>query len=247
MIESNSKKDLESKIDLYVNGRLTQEQVDELWAELIEDGYYLDYMKSVANLKAVIDEKRNSTKIAPTYTLRKIVNYGSVAAVAIIIGVLGTLNYNSSNSTLTLTPLEKLNLGGIRGDVDVPASTDNKIVKEAIELANNGNVEQAIVLLETELEKETSPNLIAETSLTLGSIQYNYGNYSAALASFELVIQQPGIEVLLLETGYWFLANTHTQLDNLTEAEVAFKNVYELDGAHSRLAKTNLEAIQNLK
>ena len=51
MIQNNLNKDLERQIDLYLNGRLTEEQTDDLWFELIQDGYYLDYMKSVANLK----------------------------------------------------------------------------------------------------------------------------------------------------------------------------------------------------
>ena len=45
MIESNINRDLENKIDLYVNGKLTADEINDLWVELIQDEYYLDYTK----------------------------------------------------------------------------------------------------------------------------------------------------------------------------------------------------------
>jgi hypothetical protein len=98
MIESNFDRDLERKIDLYINGKLSHDEVDDLWAELIQNEYYLDYTKSVANLKAVIDSERKAKEVTPTYQLRKVASYGVAAAIAIIIGVVGVLNFNVDNS-----------------------------------------------------------------------------------------------------------------------------------------------------
>ncbi len=238
MIESNVKKDLEYKIDLYINGKLSQEQVDELWAELIQDGYYLDYTKSVANLKAVIEERQMKSRVAPVYTLQKIINYGAAAAVAIIIGVIGVINYTGGNSLLDVVPQEQLDLGVVRG----PNNAVN-IIKEAIQLASDGNVEQAIKLLESELIKAESSELIAEMSLTLGSIQYNYGEYNAAVQNFERVVSQASIDNETLEKGYWYLGNAYFQLDKLQQAEQAFQKTYDLNGGFSRLAKSYLEAL----
>ena len=247
MIESNVKKDLEYKIDLYVNGKLNQEETDELWAELIQDGYYLDYTKSVANLKAIIESKRDVKVSAPVYRLRKVVNYGVAAAIAIVIGVVSVLNYSSITATGELTPLEHLDLGNIRGADDNPAATTNEVIKEAIELASNGNFEDAISLLQSSLIDVGTPELVAEMSLTLGSIQYNYGEYGAAVSSFERVVSQATVDIQTLEKGYWYLANTYLQLDRLTDAEDAFQKTLDMDGQYSRVAKTNLEALKSVK
>ncbi len=243
MIESNVKKDLEHKIDLYVNGKLSQDQVDELWAELIQDGYYLDYTKSVANIKAVIESQREQRAAAPVYRLRKVVNYGTAAAVAIIIGVIGVFNFSGNEQSFSLQPQNQLDLGNIRG-TETEIFNPSEVIAQAIELANNGNVEQAVTLLEKEIDRTEEPNLVAEISLTLGSIQYNYGEYEAALQNFERVISQSSIELLSLEKGYWYLANTYLQLDMLDKAESAFKNVYDLDQGYSRIAKTYLDAFE---
>lgn len=243
MIESNVNKDLEHKIDLYVNGKLTQVQVDELWAELIQDGYYLDYTKSVANIKSIFEKQRSKNQVAPVYRLRKVLNYGTAAAIAIIIGVIGVINYNGTNSLVEIYPQEQLDLGVIRGTDDSSPTSSIDVIKKAIQLASDGNVEQAIELLEIELADTNAPERIAEMSLTLGSIQYNYGEYSAALNNFERVVTQSSINNETLEKGYWYLGNAYFQLERLEEAESAFQKTYELNGGFSRLAKSYLEAL----
>jgi len=248
MIESNFDRDLERKIDLYINGKLTQEQVDELWEELIQDEYYLDYAKSVANLKAVIEKERKSKQTTPTYQLRKVATYGVAAAIAIIIGVVGVFNFNSNNAgTNGLEAVSWIEYDTYRSPNNSPALTNNEIIKTAIRLANDGNTEEAIDLLEIEIAVETDNEVLAELLLSLGSIQYNYGDYNNALTNFERVISQNGINSLVLEKGYWYLANTQIQLDNLIDAEVSLQKVLDLDKQYSRAAEHYINALNNIR
>jgi tetratricopeptide (TPR) repeat protein len=247
MIESNLNKDLERKIDLYINGKLSEEQVDELWAELVQNEYYLDYTKSVANLKQVILDRRKADELPPTYRLRKVASYGVAAAIAIIIGVIGVLNYTASNSPAELDALAWIEYDTYRSSNDSPAITNNEVIKTAIRLANDGNTEEAIGLLEKEISEVSDTEEIALLSLSLGSIQYNYGNYSDALESFSNVITKNDINKLILEKGYWYLANTYVQLEKLPEAEQALQNTIELDGQYSRVAESYLNAINKVR
>ncbi|PWG73436.1 hypothetical protein DF186_23090, partial [Enterococcus hirae] len=63
MTEQLNNEELKHKIDLYTEGRLTASEVDELWAELIQDEQYMDYMKSVANLKTVVGKRKQTAKV----------------------------------------------------------------------------------------------------------------------------------------------------------------------------------------
>lgn len=247
MIESNFNKDLERKIDLYINGKLSEEQVDDLWAELIQNEYYLDYTKSVANLKQIIQDGRKARELPPTYQLRKVASYGVAAAIAIIIGVLGVLNYTATNGPAELDALEWIEYDTYRSSNDSPAITNNEVIKTAIRLANDGNTEEAIGLLEKEISAVSDTEEIALLSLSLGSIQYNYGNYSDALTSFTNVVDKNEINKLILEKGYWYLANTYVQLDRLTEAENALQKTLDLDGQYSRVAESYLNAINKVR
>lgn len=242
MIQNNLNKELERKIDLYLNGQLSQEQTDDLWSELIQDSYYLDYMKSVANLKAIIEEKREKTKPTVANQIRKYAGYVTAAAVVIFVGVLGVMNYSSSNST-SVSPIEEIGLDIVRSDVGVSANITNDKIKRAIQLAADGNTSEAKVLLSDELKNEDDPTLIAEFSITLGSIHYNLGEYNEAVTNFTTVINQENIPESIMEKGYWLLGNSYFQLDQLADAKSAFQSTYDLDRQYSRNAKSYIDAL----
>ncbi|MEX0648901.1 MAG: hypothetical protein WEA56_11155 [Balneolaceae bacterium] len=52
-------KDIEERIVRYVNGNLSEMEIDKLWSDLIRDGHYLDYLKTIANLQRT-HKKRES-------------------------------------------------------------------------------------------------------------------------------------------------------------------------------------------
>lgn len=43
--------DLAEKVDRYINGQLSEKEIDNLWADLIQNENYMDYLKTVASLK----------------------------------------------------------------------------------------------------------------------------------------------------------------------------------------------------
>ncbi|MEX0856640.1 MAG: tetratricopeptide repeat protein [Balneolaceae bacterium] len=246
MIESKVNKELEKKIDLYVNGILTTEEIDELWIELIQDGYYLDYMKSVVNLKAVIDQKEESQEKSKIFTFQKVARYAAAAAVFVIVSIAGILNYSSSGNEM-VSPISDIGLDVVRDVTGISETVTSEVIRRAIRLATDGDVDGAVALLESELKESTDAQLRADIALSLGSIQYNSGDYAASIESFELVAQQEGINVLTLERSYWFLGNAYFQLERLPEAENTFQKAYELNGAYSRVAKTYIDALQNVR
>lgn len=247
MDKHNINKELEKKIDLYINGQYSQEEIDALWAELVQNEYYLDYAKSVANLKALIVDDRKSKQTTPIYQLHKIASYGVAAALAFIIGVMGILSYNSDIvSPNQLNPIEWIEYDTYRSSNDSPEITDNEVIKKAIKLVNDGNTQEAIQLLENEISIENNSETLAELSLSLGSILYNFGDYEKALTNFMRVVSQANIESLILEKGFWYLANTQIQLDKLVEAEVSLQKTLDIDGQYSRVAERYLNAIADL-
>ena len=146
MIENKVNKELEKKIDLYVNGKLNAEQTDELWTELIQDDYYLDYMKSVANLKSIIDQKKTTQPSTKIYSLQKVVRYAAAAAVIIIAGTLGIMNISTPNN-ISVSPVEQIGLDVVRDAIGISETVTNEVIREAIRLAADGDIEEATSLL----------------------------------------------------------------------------------------------------
>lgn len=244
MIESFNRKELEEKIDQYINGQLSAQEVDELWAELIQDGYHLDYLKSVANLKAVVEERREKQQ---RLNKNKYWYYAAAAVIALLVAVLGIMNI-STNQETTVQPVSSIELDYYRsGDGAVtPSESDKGIISEAIQLANTGRVDEAISLLDDELEQANNPAWVAELSLNLGSLHYNRGSYSEAIEYYENVIAHKdaeAVDVLMIEKAYWYIGNAHFHLDQLVDARYNIEKAYDLNGAYRRVAKSYLNAL----
>ncbi|MEL7832546.1 tetratricopeptide repeat protein [Fodinibius sp. N2] len=246
MIESFNKKELEEKIDQYVNGQLSAQEVDELWAELIQDGYHLDYLKSVANLKAVVKQRREEQKRT---SARKYWYYAAAAVIALLIGVLAFMNINNQQQS-AIQPISSIELDYYRsGDGTITSQTsDKEVIQNAIRLANTGRDAEAISLLQNELNKATQPEWIAELSLNIGSLYYNQGAYNEAIAYYKQVIEHQEndqVDALMLEKAYWYIGNAHFHLDQLVDARANIEKAYELNGAYRRVAKSYLNALSD--
>lgn len=240
MIESRINKELEEKIDLYINGQLSHEEVEELWVELIQDEYYIDYLKTVANTKAVIEADRSRSNI---YSLQNAWTYAAAAAIVLLIGVLTVLNYPAAPS-LDVQPLSSVPLEYDRSEAGIPGDNEHsEVLRQAFNLANSGDIEAAIAVLEEELEIAESSSWQAELHLNVGSLYYNSGNFNDAIANFEEVVSAEEIDVLTLEKGYWYLGNAYFQLNELDQAEAAIQNAFDLNGAYRRVAESYLTAL----
>ena len=51
-------RNMKERIDKYVNGQLSHNEIERLWVELVKDRNLLDYLKNTANLKSVVDDGR---------------------------------------------------------------------------------------------------------------------------------------------------------------------------------------------
>jgi tetratricopeptide (TPR) repeat protein len=243
MIESFNKKELEEKIDQYINGQLSAQEVDELWAELIQDDYHLDYLKSVANLKAVIERKREEQKNTHK---EQYWYYAAAAVIALLIAVVGVMNISTQQQS-SVEPISSIELDYYRsGDGIISSSSDKEVIRNAIKLANTGRENEAISLLASELENASKPEWIAELSLNLGSLHYNNGNYNTAIEHYERVVShKDNVEVLTLEKAYWYIGNAHFHLDHLVDARTNIEKAYALNGAYRRVAQSYLNALSD--
>lgn len=241
MIESPDRNELERKIDQYVHGQLSDEEIEELWAVLIQDGDYLDYLKSAANLKAVMEKKRKSRKPAHEQPYW---SYAAAAVFILVIAVMTVLNMPVFQGADSVEPIESIELEYYRSaDGTVDSAADPEVIQQAISLANSGETEQAISILEQELNQARQDEWVAELSIQIGSLQYNSDRYDESIESFERVTNLDEVDILVLEKAYWYLGNAYFQMDRLDEAYDAIERAYELDGAYRRVAASYLDAL----
>lgn len=245
MIESNIRENIEQKIDDYIQEKLSATEIDELWAELIEDDYYLDYLKSVAALKKIIHENNQQKS--------RILNFTSsakwmsaAAATLLIVGSVMVFNL-SVEPTESIQPIASIELDYYRS-ADGSASAPEGItdVRMAITEANQGNIEEALKIIDKKIEEASSDIEKAELMITAGSILYNSSRYSEAMDRFKTVISTDVSDDIIIEKAYWYLGNTYFQLNKIDEAKEAFSKAYDLNGAYSRVAQSYIKALSTI-
>lgn len=233
---------IERKIEQYIDGQLSAKEIDDLWAEMIQNGEKLDYLKTAANVKGVI-ETQNTVRESKVHYFRQYWKYAAAAVIALLIGVLSVINYNTGQKAVK--PLPSIELEYYRSaNGAATAENNNEVIQDAIAMANRGNTENAIQMLKDQIKKTTDPQHIATLSLNIGSLYYNSGKYSDAVENFKNVINQKNIDVLTLEKGYWFLGNSYFQQGRLNQAQQSIQQAYNLNGAYHRVAGTYLDALK---
>ena len=245
MTNRNEKLEIEEKIDRYVNGELSQEEIEDLWVELIQDDEYVDYLETTANLKEATGKgasKRNSGRGWI---------YAAAASLILLVAVMGTLQFGFFESSgEQIKPVEDIELDYYRSSEDATTITDREqIIRNALNLFNEGRFDEAINLLESERNKATEAEWIAKLNLTMGTLFYNTDKFNNAAFYFNDIINnyKDQVSTLTLEKAYWYLGNSYFQLDMLAEAEAAMQKAYELNGAYSRVAKSYLDAMADVR
>ena len=242
MIESNRNKDLEKRIEAYVDGDLSPHEIDELWAELLDSEYYYDYMKSVASLKQISEDREKESRLQTTES-KKSVWLSAAAAILLMIGAATIFNI-STEPAETVSPISSIELDYYRS-ADGMASDNMKsdVVRLAISTANTGDVAEALSLINEELRKDNPEYKEAELLITAGSILYNSGRFSEAIKRFESALTNNYDDMMLRERNYWYLGNAYFQINKLDEAKFALEQAFELNGAYSRVAQSYLRAL----
>ncbi len=242
MIESNRNKDLEKRIEAYVDGDLSTREIDELWAELLDNEYYYDYMKSVASMKKVAEDRQEKSRLQGSES-QKAVWLSAAAAILLMIGAATIFNI-STEPAENVSPISSIELDYYRSADGMAAENmESDVVRRAISTANTGDVAEALSLINEELQKENSDYKEAELLITSGSILYNSGRFADAIERFETAIDINYDDMMLRERNYWYLGNAYFQVNKLDEAKFALEQAFELNGAYSRVAQSYLRAL----
>lgn len=242
MIESNRNKDLEKRIEAYVDGDLSTREIDELWAELLDNEYYYDYMKSVASMKKIAEDRQEKSRLQGSES-QKTVWLSAAAAILLMIGAATIFNI-STEPAENISPISSIELDYYRSADGMAADNmESDVVRRAISTANTGDVAEALSLINEELQKENSDYKEAELLITSGSILYNSGRFAEAIERFETAIEINYDDMMLRERNYWYLGNAYFQVNKLDEAKFALEQAFELNGAYSRVAQSYLRAL----
>lgn len=242
--------DIENRIDLYLKGRLDQEQIDKLWVDMIENPESYEYLKTMVSLKNIYSNT-NPTPVSninspskPNSSWNKNLVQYSVAAILLISISVSSIIYFNTNQVDAIQAMSSLDHVVYRSSIDSQSESFETRLQNAVGLAIQGNTTSAILLLNQIHDESTDPAIKAEAILNIGIIEYNQDEFMAASHSFNRVLSIDGIDSLIQERAVWSLAQSQLALGNYSAAKISIEKVIEIDGAHSRMARNYLKYLR---
>ena len=227
--------DLEDRIDLYVKGVLNQNQIDELWVDVIQNDY-LDYMKTAATVRK-LSVGMIVTPI-PLFRRERALRFTAAAAAALVIGV-GTSMYflTGSESAPGFSPLPSIEYSLLRSAQTSSEAFEARLRRITV-MALNGDAANAETALKELVESDLTATQRGTVTLSLAALHYNGGDDAAAVAGFTTILDSAVEDPSIREKAAWYAANALIRMNRSDEAEPYLQMVIQLDGAYKRAAVT---------
>ncbi len=247
---NQNKTKIHEQVDKFLDGDLSEKEIDRLWAKLIQNPDALDYLETKATLRKMSIEGRYETEKQTNNGSIKSINesgknrvaaYASylIAASVLIVGI--TFSYNTlSDSDFDIEAIAVIEYETERSSESMTSEFES-MLNTAISLSADGYSDQAIMALHDAYDANLSDSQKQELLMLEGTIYYNAGNFNEALSSFKELTESDNIDILEYEKAVWYKANSYIQLGDYDLAKQHLTTVVQLDGAFSRVAGNILD------
>jgi tetratricopeptide (TPR) repeat protein len=243
MAENRERLQIEAQIDRYVNGELSEKEVDDLWVELIQHKTYMDYLKTSANLKAVTEQEKTPS----SFIKEPRVVYAAASIIVLFLITFSIVQSGYFSSSSKIQPVQTFDIGYKRAPQPPDLMTPHeKVIRHALELYKNDEFKKAVRFLKTNLDQDEEANWAAKLDITIGVLYYNTDKFNEAVYYFKDAVNRKGdIKGVKLEKAWWYLGNAYFQLSMLDKAQQAMQKAYQMHGDYSRVAKSYLDAMSS--
>lgn len=248
--------ELQKRIDAYLNGDLSQKEIDELWADIIGNPDYYKYFETNIHLRQLYSKSKTSPSPSTTSDRQSskihILSprwYWYVAAAAILIIVLSVnllkMNHQDSLDALSVKEISNSEIESpdiMRSDSGKTKKSDS-LLNLGYHATITGDIKKAEDIYATIIDRYNNQSSTIQAHLNLGILKYNQKEYQLATDHFKTVIKQldNGSERRLLEKAYWYLGNTYLNLKESDKAQRAIYNSWAINGIYRKPAERLLK------
>lgn len=246
---------LQQKIDLYIKGELSQDEIDELWKQFLKHPEWYDWFETEVHLRSLIKKhtkpnitrgSNSSDSSQSSFGDYKIWFYAAAAAVIMAISLqFFSFEQQEGIPSLAITKIGQSNLMGaeVLRSVERPTENLDVAINDALATAYDGETEEAIEQFQSLLNQSPNNQQRARIEMNLGILFYNSSEYESARTHFKSILEIEDIEDYQKEKSWWFLGNAFLNLNEPREAREAVFNAYSMDGRYQSAALSLLKKL----
>lgn len=226
------------KIDAYLKGQLSNEEVDEIWVEIAKNPDLLQHLEIEAGLKEIFSEDKREALIHPMKVNSPTKEYKwiwqAAAAVAILLVALLQLFRTDTPNEIEDFVLAEIDISQIETydalrnseQISVPDS----ILNLAFEALLSADTDKALSYYNEVITNHDTEPYSSKAYLNKGIILYNEGNFQESVEALNTASEKAGQNRMVAEKAYWYLANAYLKLENYDLALEAAGNTYAQNG-----------------
>ncbi len=253
------------QIDLYLRGKLSEEEIDQLWVEFLKNPEYMELFQIEAGARYYYAGKKqnankelqkmqaNSNQAGPQAPASwylpgsPVIRWGAGIAAAMLLMLL-VYNWFSADGLereliASISPHEMVTTDIQRTD-DLAFDPLDVDLNRGYEAAVSGRTEEALERFSSLLTEELDARQSSIAHLNLGILYYNDSLFEEAADSFSRSLEAGELDPFVREKTWWYLANARLKAGEIEEAYHTLQELIRFEGLYQEEAERLMELIQ---
>ncbi|WP_157470894.1 tetratricopeptide repeat protein [Gracilimonas tropica] len=236
-MENSREIELRNKIDAYIKGKLSEEEIQDLWNEFAQNPELLDILELEVNVKELIQQASDSNARSSSSAIHKLPKWTWHAAAAAVIAIIALTQFFRIQTPTEIDQflVQRIDPGQVETSDGVRAkelkiTTADSLLNLGFEAIVSGNEDRALELFEIVIQNHSQEPYGSKAYLNKGIVLYNEGDYPSAISAFRETLERVEDSRMITEKAYWFLGNALVNTGELKEAQEAVYQAYQMDG-----------------
>jgi len=228
---------LERSIDAYLKGQLSEEEVQELWIQLMKQPEYISMLQTEVDVARIYKSEAKNKPI-PLYYWKWIASAAAIILLVVSINVLSDNEQKSIDewSQEFIVLADNLSSAEVKRSSTNTLDTADSLLNTGFKAAVSGQHQTAMAIFEKIIAQYDSDGPVSKAHLNLGILKYNAGDFEGSIDNFKNAISTTGGDSLLIEQSYWYLGNALINTDQLQKAREAVEHAHEIGNIYKNEA-----------
>lgn len=243
---------IRKQIDAYIRGKLSEDEIQELWNEFAKTPELLDVLELEVNVREVIEQEALNASSGKQASVSRLPSWtwpAAAAAVVLIVALTQLFRVQTPSEMQeflvhNINPSHIETSDGVRAK-DMQISTADSLLNLGFEAIINDNEQRALELFNEVISNYDEEPYGSKAFLNKGIVLYNEGDYPQSISAFKEAAKRVENSRMIAEKAQWYLGNALINVGELEQAREAVFVAYQSNGIFRKPAFRLLKKLNN--